>query len=138
MHRPRPHRTLPELPAKDDIMLNDATIDHTVLDQIREIQPPGADDLVGKIIGLFIDESARLQGCLAQAVNDADCDAVRQYAHSLKSCSGNVGARKLALLSQELEYAGRDGEQAKLPELMDELRTHLSDAVSELQSVLAA
>ena len=113
---------------------DELTIDHSVLDQIRAIEPPG-QDLVGNIIKLFIDESERLKQCLVAAVNDGNCEAVREYAHSLKSCSANVGALRVASLSREMESAGRDAERPRLVELLPGLVDGLEKATAELRDL---
>ena len=114
-------------------MLQNSVIDTTAIEQMRAIQQPGGDDLVGKIISLFIDESARLQGCIAQAIQQCDCDSVRKHAHSLKSCSANVGAMEVTSLSQALETAGRDGQLHQISGLFSQLQSDLKAAVRELQ-----
>ena len=111
-------------------------IDISAIEQIRAIQQPGGEDLVGKIIGLFIDESARLQGCIAHAIESSDCDAVQAHAHSLKSCSANVGATVVTSLSQELEAAGRDRQTDALAGLLARLQSDLKAAIGELQILL--
>ena len=113
---------------------SDVAIDHSVLEQIRAIEPPG-EDLVGNIIQLFIDESARLRKCLAEAVNDGDCAAVQKYAHSLKSCSANVGALQVASLSHAMESAGRDQEIPRQSELLGQLTEDLERATTELDAI---
>ena len=113
---------------------NDHAIDPSVLEQIRAIAPPD-QDLVGNIIKLFIDESERLKQCLVAAVNDGDCEAVREYAHSLKSCSANVGALRVATLSHELESAGRNAEKPRLVELLTDLVDDLEKATAELKGM---
>ena len=62
------------------------------------------------------------------AVNDGDCNAVQEYAHSLKSCSANVGAIRVASLSHEMESAGRDAEKPRLAELLQKLVDDLDRA----------
>lgn len=117
-------------------MQQNSVIDTTAIDQIRALQPPDGEDLVSKIIGLFIDESARLQGCIAQAVGQSDCEAVAQFAHSLKSCSANVGAMTVTSLSQALESAGREGHLDHITELLPKLHTDLNAAINELRLLI--
>ena len=112
-------------------------IDPKAIEQIRALQQPNGENLLGSIISLFIDESARLQGCIAEAIENSDCDAVRQYAHSLKSCSANVGAVEVTSLSVALETAGRDGELAGLDDLMSKLQSNLKTAIFELQTLIS-
>lgn len=112
-------------------------IDIKAIEQIRALQQPNGENLLGSIISLYIDESARLQGCIAESIDNSDCDAVRQYAHSLKSCSANVGAVEVTSLSRAMESAGRDGELASLNELMSRLQSNLKTAISELQLLIS-
>ena len=117
-------------------MQDTCAIDVSVLEQIREIQPPG-EDLVGKIIRLFIDESTRLRRHIEEAVSESNCEAVQQYAHSLKSCSANVGAMNLSARSHEMESAGRDAEDERLSELLPSLVGDLEQAIIELEALQA-
>ena len=114
-----------------------SVIDLKAIEQIRALQQPNGENLLGTVITLFIDESARLQGCIAEAIDNSNCDAVRQFAHSLKSCSANVGAVEVTTLSQALESAGRDGELARLNELMSRLQSNLKTAIFELQTLIS-
>lgn len=118
-------------------MQDTIAIDATVLDQIRAIEPPG-EDLVGTVIRVFIDESKRLGKCIEDAIADRNCEAVRKYAHSLKSCSGNVGALKVAALSQEMEAAGREAQDDRLVKLLPSLTDNLDLAIAELEALQAS
>jgi len=115
-------------------MQRNPAIDQSVIEQIREIQPPG-ENLVAKIIELFLNESERLCLCLEQAVSASDWASVSKYAHSLKSCSANVGAMQVASLSHELESACREKKDDQVQALYLRLRGLLQSAVDELQSI---
>ena len=115
-------------------MQHSLTSDRSVIEQIREIQPPG-ENLVAKIIELFLNESERLRLCLEQAVSASDWESVSKHAHSLKSCSANVGAMQVASLSHKLESACRDKRDDQVPALYMQLRSLLQSAVEELQSI---
>ena len=115
-------------------MQQNPAIDPTVIEQIREIQPPG-ENLVAKIIELFLNEAERLRLCLEQAVSTSDWESVGKHAHSLKSCSANVGAMQVASLSHELESACRENKDDQVPALYSRLRQLLQSAVDELRSM---
>lgn len=113
-------------------------IDHSVLDSIRSLQLPDSNDLVAQIVRTYIDDSADLMLGLAEAVRGSDCERVRAAAHSLKSSSGNVGARPVVDLARRLETAGREKNSAEFEPLFLELQIELSRAVAELDMMVFA
>lgn len=113
-------------------------IDHAVLDSIRSLQLPDSSDLVGQILRTYIDDSADLMLAIAAAVREADGERVRSAAHSLKSSSGNVGAKQVVDLARRLEMAGRENEPEEFEALFLELQIELSRAVAELDTMVVA
>jgi len=99
----------------------DAALDRQALGQIRAMQRPGAPDLLGKIIGLYLESAPGLLRKIRDAVAGEDGDALRQAAHSLKSSSANLGAKRLAAICKELEQRGRERQLADAPGLLEEL-----------------
>lgn len=108
-------------------------IDQSILESIRSLQSPEGEDLVARIVRNYIVESARLIGRIADAVRNSDGEGVRAGAHSLKSCSGNVGARKVVELSRRLEMDGRNGALQDSGNALSALQVELTRAVSELE-----
>ena len=82
-------------------------IDHAALDDIRALASAGSPDLLTKVLTLYLDESSKLVSQLTDAAKTGDVETMCQAAHSLKSASANVGARKLAALCEEIEQLGR-------------------------------
>jgi len=82
-------------------------IDPRALAAIAAVHRPGSPPLLPKVISTYLRSSTELMEKLRQAVEKGEAEATRQAAHSLKSSSANLGARQLALLSKELEDAGR-------------------------------
>ena len=111
-----------------------SAIDHSVIGGIRAIQPPG-ENLVAKIVELFLQEADRLGRCLEQSISDADWESAGKHAHSLKSCSANVGAMQVSALSHDLESACRGQTDAEVPATFARLRDSLQLAVDELRSL---
>lgn len=73
------------------------------LDLIRSVQPPGADDILTKVIGIFLKEGPDRTKKISKALVDGDLEAVRSHAHYMKSSSANLGAQALASLYSKVE-----------------------------------
>ena len=114
---------------------NISVLDTGALDAIRELSTPGGEDLLGKIIGLYVNESTRLAGCLAVAVEEGDCEEIRKCSHSLKSSSANVGATTVATVSRDLERAGGQGSLEAAADLFSRLQKELDEALAALKQI---
>ena len=100
--------SLPQEP-KDEII-------HTAaLDLIRSVQPPGADDILTKVISIFLKEGPDRTKEISMALGDGDLETIRSHAHYMKSSSGNLGAMALSSLYLKIEEDARD--QAPLDSL---------------------
>jgi signal transduction histidine kinase/DNA-binding response OmpR family regulator len=86
------------------------SIDESSLDSIRNLKGVGGDNMVKRVVDLYLSNSMLLVDELRCALHNLNAEAVRQSAHALKSSSQNVGALGLANLSQALEEMGRRGE----------------------------
>ena len=115
---------------------NVSVIDAAPLDAIRAVQPPGGESLLGRIIALYIEESARLKAQIAVGIERGDGNLVRESAHSLKSSSANVGATRVAGLSRDLETRGRAGDLEEADMLFAQLDGELDYAVAELKTLI--
>jgi signal transduction histidine kinase/DNA-binding response OmpR family regulator len=99
----------------------DSPLDSGLLNNIRALQRPDVPSLLGKIIGLYLDNSPALLQSSREAVAQGDAVALMEAAHSLKSSSANLGATQLAALCKELEQRGRDNNLQGAAELVDEI-----------------
>lgn len=101
-------------------------IDEQALSAIRACQPPGAPNLLNKIIALYLKDSPLLIDGLRTAIAAADADAVFKAAHALKNISANLGAQQVAEFSRQLEALGRSGDVAGAGALIEQLqREHI-------------
>jgi CheY-like chemotaxis protein len=110
-------------------------INWQMLDNIRSLQTDNGPDLVGKVVGIYLDRSPSLIDALEQAVQNGGFEDISKTAHSLKSSSANLGAMALAGLCKELEIAGKKQELGEAKRLLenikmeyDAVRKTLSDA----------
>jgi signal transduction histidine kinase/CheY-like chemotaxis protein/sugar lactone lactonase YvrE len=90
-------------------------LDRAALAGIRALDRPDKPRLLPRLVALYTTSSTQLAEELRAAMGGGDLEAGRRIAHSLKSASANVGAGKLAQLSQALETACAEGdvEQAR-------------------------
>ena len=76
---------------------------------------------VAELIETFSDDARALIATLRRALTEADLDAFRRAAHSLKSTSESLGAGALATRARELETMARagslQGAEARLEQL---------------------
>lgn len=108
-----------------------ATLDKTVINNIRAMQSDANPDLLKKVINIYLDEFEKLFEALKQAVASGDANALRAAAHSLKSSSANIGAVKMSTLCRDLEDMGRTNS-------LETAECLLADIVSESDKVRKA
>ena len=134
--------TLPSAPpvaVPSDPESAQAVIDPAFIEQFRALDPNGGMTLVQRILGVFLESSNPLLAALEQAVEAGDGAGLRQAAHSLKSSSGNIGARSLAALFKEFEMMGKNGRAEEAHARLDELRHEYArtlDGIRRLQQTL--
>ena len=87
---------------------DDPLLDLDTLNGIRAIQDPRAPDILGKLLEIYLGNAPELIAQLRAAVQEGNCESIRDYAHSLKSSSGNIGARKIFELAAAIENMARD------------------------------
>ncbi|MDH5254771.1 MAG: response regulator [Gammaproteobacteria bacterium] len=111
-----------------------AVLDPRALEQIRALQQPGAPDLLGRIIALYLENSRSLTEKIREALAAGDANALREAAHALKSSSANVGATGLVEIARQLEALGRDGKADAAGGLVDRMSQEHARVISALQN----
>ena len=107
-------------------------LDLSALDMIRSLQQPGTEDLVSKIVAMFLEDSERFRGEISQAVAASDACRLGAAAHSLKSCAANVGAMQVSAAASRLEVLGRNRALSTADRLFGELEAALAAARQRL------
>jgi HPt (histidine-containing phosphotransfer) domain-containing protein len=97
------------------------TVDTEAWDHIRALQRPGQPDLLGKVLGLFVQNSRELVDTLRHAVEQQDAQTVFRTAHTLKSSCANVGAAGLAEQCKTLEALGRQNQLARASDVFEQI-----------------
>lgn len=83
-------------------------LDVEALDRLRALDPHGQSGLLPRVLATYTASLQRLLDQLQAARANADVQAQRHVAHTLKSSSASIGALKLAALCADIERRMRD------------------------------
>jgi len=116
---------------------NEETICTAALDVIRGIQPPGADDILTKVIKIFLMDAPERTQKISLAMAAGDLESIRDHAHYMKSSSGNLGAVYLSSLYKALEENTRKTDNLeRLSQIITEIGPALDQAMSQLKEYM--
>jgi len=97
-------------------------IDPIVIAGLRQLRIPGKPDPLAELIDLFLQEAPTQLDAMRQAVAKNDMTAMARIvsaATALKGSAGNLGARGLAALCDEIEQAAKTGFLADAAPVLD-------------------
>ena len=116
---------------------NEGGICMATLDMIRDMQPPGADDILTKVIKIFLRDAPERTQKISLAMAAGDLESIRDHAHYMKSSSGNLGAIYLSSLYKKLEGNTRETDSLeRLSQIITELGPALDQAMSQLKEYM--
>ncbi len=107
-------------------------LDPDVLGSIRDIQVAG-DDLIGRIVGLYIDHAPATLARLTALDETASLQDVAEIAHALKSLSRNVGAVRVGDLADTIENAASSKDQKPSAAEIGRLALALDETLAALR-----
>jgi HPt (histidine-containing phosphotransfer) domain-containing protein len=94
-----------------------------MLDELGTLGSDGKADVLARVIHAYLAESPKLIQALKQAVGAGDARQIARCAHSLKSCSANVGARMLSRYCEDLESSASRAETAESGKLFGKIES---------------
>ena len=115
----------------------DLLIDTGILAEIRDLQSSG-DDLVGRIIDLYLEHAPQLLDALIEALPKGNTDQIADAAHALKSVCRNIGAVRLGDACDLIEEAARAGDTTELAATDAHALCATFNATSDALKALAA
>jgi len=127
----------PAAPAAFSVPPSTDIIDWGQLDTLRSIDPQGKTGIVGRAIGLYIDNAPKLIEEIRGFRTAKDLKDVRRAAHSLKSSSASLGATVVAGLSKTIEQAAASGDFEIIDATVRSLESEYWRAASELRKAVA-
>ena len=116
----------------------DPVLDMSVVEELMSFADDGDPELVLDLIQMFLDDGPGKVTAVVQGVASGDFERAERAAHSLKGSSGNLGARLLSAVCEEVQNATRNHQVADSQRLAPELKRHYEAAEVELRRLLAA
>jgi signal transduction histidine kinase/CheY-like chemotaxis protein len=111
-------------------------VDARTLDELRGLEEGSDSKLLERVIEAFLESSSALARSLHEASATGDLPAMTTAAHTLKSSSAQVGAKRLSALCKEIEARARADSSDGVAELLDEFASELEAAQEELAAEL--
>jgi CheY-like chemotaxis protein len=103
--------------------LDSEVLDRQVLEQLSKVLTNGKPELLSRVINLYLVESPKLMARLKQAAAASDAPEIARAAHSLKSSSGNVGAKVLSAYCADIEASARRSDTEEARRLLAKIET---------------
>jgi HPt (histidine-containing phosphotransfer) domain-containing protein len=110
-------------------------LDAQALERLRELDPTGQNKLLERVFKAFEQSIGRLMPQLDAARADADWQAVRHVAHTLKSSSASIGAVKLSQLCADIETMVRQSQVEGLSERLDAMGAEVARVLAALRGL---
>ena len=117
-------------------MMVEPTLDVSILADIRAIDEGGDGCFLADLLSTYRQNTVELIDALRRNIEDQNAEAVRETAHSFKSSSGNIGARRLAALCGELEVLARTGDLAQASDLVYALFNQIEEQRIQVDKAL--
>jgi HPt (histidine-containing phosphotransfer) domain-containing protein len=94
-------------------------------------------DMLSKFYTLLLEQIAPMTDTLQELAAAGDIQAVREYAHKLKSSTRAVGAQALGDQLEVIEHAARDGDLGRAQEMISSLGRLAADTETEVRREMA-
>ncbi len=108
------------------------SLDSEVLTRLRDLAAATEASLLTQIFESFLsDGAARLQA-LRGALQSGDAEVLHQASHALKGASSNIGARRMAEISQQLQVLGETESVQGAAGLVDALESEFERVQVEI------
>jgi signal transduction histidine kinase/CheY-like chemotaxis protein len=108
-----------------------AELDDAAFDNLEQF---GSESFLGELIDTFVADTTTLLAALRRSLDEADAQAVRRAAHTLRSYGETFGAPDFSQLCRQLEERGTSGALAGAAALVDGIEVEFG----RLQEALAA
>ncbi len=131
--RPAPAKPAAAPPTEEEAIV----LETKPLEALRELGRAMGEDVLERVVGLYLKETPARLGDLREAFAAGDAEQVKQLAHALKGSSGNVGASRFSALCSDLEEAAQQAALDGAGELFEALEVEYEAVVRELHEQLS-
>lgn len=111
-------------------------LDPTVLENLRQLTPPGAPDVLKEVLELFLEDVPGRIERLRAAWQGGNAVALQCAAQSLKGSAANVGATALLGVCRQLDELGRSGDLSSAAPLVTALDGEFARVQSEIKTLM--
>jgi len=112
-------------------------LDQAVLNELLSFTEEGDPELLLDLIHMFLDDSPSKVSAIDHGLESGNFDKVERAAHSLKGSSGNLGARQVQHLCDQLLSTTRNRELNQSKTVAKQLAAQFDQATAALKSVLS-
>jgi HPt (histidine-containing phosphotransfer) domain-containing protein len=102
---------------------------------IERLQRLGGRVFVVKMIDLFSSYGGEKLAAANRARREGNLIGIADAVHPIKSSAGNIGAKRVQALAQQIEQLARQSQGEALPGLLDELDAAFVAAKNELEQI---
>ena len=115
----------------------DDVLDQSVLEELLSFSDDGDPELLLDLIQMFLDDGPSKVQAVQDGLAVGDFDKAERAAHSLKGSSGNLGARHLQDVCEQLQLSTRSHQLDESKQLAPQLVETYAAAEEALKRVLA-
>ena len=128
-----PHipNAMDKTPAQVDISL-DSPFDHETIEMLKNAYGDNFDNKWAVLGQMYMESASKDLEKIRNAIEGSDAAALYKAAHSLKSSSGNMGAKQMMESCRRLENKAREGSLADVENDLKLLETHYSQVLNAL------
>lgn len=109
-------------------------LDVDALSSLRELQAPGAPDIVLEVVRMFAEDSIRCRQAAERAIAAGDASALAFAAHRLRSSAGLLGLSRLRQAAEDLERVANLGGPTEWAARLRRVRDALAEADAALRT----
>jgi two-component system, sensor histidine kinase and response regulator len=111
-------------------------LDALALARLREIDPTGRADVVGRVLRTFETSVVKFVSAFESAADQHDWAQLQYLSHTMKSSSASVGAMALSDWCKTIEMTLRGGAHALPPDTAAALHQHCNNALAATRRAL--
>lgn len=112
-----------------------STIDTKVLQDLQKMLGEDEPHAFAEVIESYIADMPKLMQAIQTAIDNADAEALRLSAHSLKSTSATIGAMTFSKLLKRIEEISKSGKTAEAAPILPELWAEYEKVQQDLQLI---
>ena len=110
-------------------------LDMQVVEELMSLSDDGDPDLLLDLIQLFLEDGPGKVAAIEQGLAACDFDQMERAAHALKGSAGNLGARLLQGVCEQMQLATRQHQLPEMQQLTPQLQARFAEAKMALQGL---